>query len=387
MKNLVLSLLLILVIICFIGCEDENKIPINSEESGELIPIVEIDKEDLSSPYYFENNIIHGITMKDTILYKTLNNDEPISTIKEKTNVNILNAKLDNMYEIEVNGNKGFVNKSDIKYFIYNAKNKYTLACDVSGFNFKREFFKKEDFEKYLLEYDFNYAIIRLGGRGYGKAGNMYYDEKVDIFVDACEYLGVPYGFYFLDEALNEEEVHAEFEFALEKYKKYDGKFHLLPLSIDMENQHGDGRADNIWDERVTLVNLLIDDFKNANIDCMLYANGARIETYLKDVNCPYWTAAYTLDDKIPIVFYDDFIKKEQQKNREDENNIIDSILNTKVNKGDTETIWYSDKYLDKVVAWQFTETAASLDGISGTLDLNLMKNDYFVPICIDIYK
>jgi hypothetical protein len=158
-------------------------------------------------------------------------------------------------------------------------------------------------------------------------------------------------------------------------------------LFIDAENQHGDGRADNIWDERVHLINILIDDFQKDNIDCMLYANGARIETYFKDVNCKYWTAAYTLDDKIPKYFYNDWIKSEEEKNKKDPSNIENSILNTKVNLGDTETIWYSDSYLDKVAAWQFTESAAPLDGIKGTLDLNLMDNDCFKNYCIERYK
>jgi len=378
-------LYLLTIVICFSGCESKEIKEITKSgdtlvSSGEVV-----DEVDLSAPYYFDN-VLHGITLVDTNLYDSISGDKIIASIKAKTNVNILSEN-DDWYEIEFEGKNGFIHKVDAKYFIFNAKDKYTLACDVSGFNYNREFFTKEDFEKYLLDYNFNYAIIRLGGRGYGQKGNMYYDDKVTIFIDACEYLGVPYGFYFLDEAVNEKEVHEEYEFVMARYKEYTGKFNLLPLFIDAENQHGDGRADNIWDERVHLINILIDDFQKDNIDCMLYANGARIETYFKDVNCKYWTAAYTLDDKIPKYFYNDWIKSEEEKNKKDSSNIEKSILNTKVNLGDTETIWYSDSYLDKVAAWQFTESAAPLDGIKGTLDLNLMDNDCFKNYCIERYK
>ena len=381
---------LLTIIICFSGCESK-KIEEKAKSGDVLVQsgeeAIEEVREELKLPFYFENNVIHGLTISDAKLYESFSGDKILATVKAKTNVNILDATLENRYEVEIDSKKGFIDKSNIKYFKYNASDKLTLACDVSGFNYNREFFKKEDFEKYLLDYDFNYAIIRLGGRGYGQKGNMYYDDKVTIFVDACEYLGVPYGFYFLDEAVNEEEVHEEYRFVMDRYKTYTGKFNVLPLFIDAENQHGDGRADNIWDERVSLINTLIDDFKKEDIECMLYANGARIETYFKDVNCMYWTAAYTMDDKIPKFFYNEWIKTEEDKNKKDSSNIENSILNTKVNLGDTETIWYSDKYLDKVKAWQFTESAAPIDGIEGTLDLNLIDNDYFTKYCIEIYK
>ncbi len=229
--------------------------------------------------------------------------------------------------------------------------------------------------------------LFVFGGRGYGVAGKMYYDSYTKIFVDACEYLGVPYGLYFLDEAINEDEISKEYDFIMAKYNEFNGKFNLLPLCIDIENQHGDGRADNIWNERVDLINQLVYKLKSENnIDCLIYANGARIETYLKDVSALYWTAFYTFDGNIPKVFYDEFIKLEEEKNKSDSANIENSVLSNKINLSDTSTIWYSDEYLDKVVAWQFTESAAPNDGIVGDLDLNLFKNDYFVERCYKTY-
>lgn len=348
---------------------------------------VNIDTSNYSNlPYYFDGKL-HGITTSKAIVYESTEpNKKEIDVLDVGINVLITNDTLNDYYQIEYEGKNGFTKRENVSYFVYDATSTITLGCDVSGFNYNTDFKSQEDFELYLLNNKFNYAIIRFGGRGYGKAGNMYYDNYTNVFVDACEYLGIPYGLYFLDEAVNTEEINAEYDFIMAKINDYRGKFNLLPLAIDMENQHGDGRADDIWNERVELINLLVNKLKTQNMECMIYANGARIETYLKDVEANYWTAAYTLDNSIPKVFYDEFIKIEEEKNRLNETNIENSILNHKINLGDTNTIWYSDEYLNKVIAWQFTENAASNDGISGNLDLNLFKNDFFVEKCYEIY-
>ena len=385
------QILLASLLLLLSGCtQNNNEITnnnIHEEDDNQDLVIAEPEEKFQleNKPYVFEDGI-HGITIDDVVVFDdTDDKSNQKGKIANESNVSII-KELDNFFEIQYGDIHGYAPKENIKYFTYDCKSDYTLAIDVSGFNYNREFYNKEDFESFLLKNNFNYAIIRLGGRGYGKAGNMYYDDKIQIFVDACEYLGMPYGFYFLDEAINEKEVQEEYKFVTEKIKKYNGKFHLLPLTIDMENQHGDGRADSIWEERVPLLNKLFDLFKQDDIDCMVYANGARIETYLKNLNCFYWTAAYTFDDKIPTVFYDDFIRAEEEKNS-DESNILESVLNTKVNKSDTETIWYSEEYLNKVVAWQFTESGAKLDSIEGTIDLNLMDNRFFANYCYEIYK
>ena len=383
MKKILIVIIIVIIALMFFIINKEPNVIVDNQ-SGEQTEIVEnpieMEKIDLEplTPYIFEDGYIHGITIIDTKLYDIDDTTKELATIKAKTNVSVFIEDNEDYYKVEYDNKIGFVSKNDAKYFTFNSSDKYVLGIDVSGFNYKREFYTKEDFELYLLNNNMNYAIIRLGGRGYGKAGNMYLDEKVDVFVEACEYLGVPYGFYFLDEALTEQEIEDEYNYIKDGLAKYsNNKFGCLPLTIDMENQHGDGRADDIWPERVELLNSLIDKFKQDDIEIMIYANGARIETYLKDVNCVYWTAAYTLDGNIPKVFYDDFIKNEEKKNKNNPSNIENSILNHRINLSDTDTIWYSDEYLNKVVGWQFTESAAPNDGISGNIDLNLFKTEY----------
>ena len=70
---------------------------------------------------------------------------------------------------------------------------------DVSQFDFEKDFKSKEDFEVFVLENKISCVYIRAGGRGYGEKGNFYEDNKYKEYVEACEYLKIPYGFYFLE--------------------------------------------------------------------------------------------------------------------------------------------------------------------------------------------
>ena len=93
---------------------------------------------------------------------------------------------------------------------------------DVSKFNvIYKNFENSGDYAAFLLKYGVNYAYIRLGGRGYGNEGKFYIDPNYEMFIEACEYLEMPYGFYYIDEAITDEELDEEAIDALEKYNKY----------------------------------------------------------------------------------------------------------------------------------------------------------------------
>ena len=115
-------------------------------------------------------------------------------------------------------------------------KDEYVLMADVSKFNkIQKNFKTKEDFEYFILKYDFNYVYIRAGGRGYGEEGNFYTDPDFKMYIEACDYLGIPYGFYYIDEALNTEEVDEEVAFMYNFIKENATINNVLPLVIDIE--------------------------------------------------------------------------------------------------------------------------------------------------------
>lgn len=266
--------------------------------------------------------------------------------------------------------------KIDEKIF---QKNQYSLAVDVSQFNIIDNEFKGEiDFSEFIKNNNISYVYIRLGGRGWGTSGNMYYDDNAMHFVDICENMQIPYGFYFLDEALNENEIIEEVNFVNSFFIDKNLNMNLLPLALDMEYQYGKGRADNIWNERVSLINRLVEEFYKIGINTIIYANGARIETYLKNANCKFWVAMYPEDNKIPTNNYKKYIIEEQNKIRNNPELLDSSTLNTELNKCGTETTSYSNEFLDKVVGWQFTESGATGNGINTYIDLSILDNEYF---------
>ena len=77
-----------------------------------------------------------------------------------------------------------------------------------------------------------DFAIIRLGYRGYGKAGKMVEDEYVQDNLTEAKEVGLPIGAYFFSQALNIQEVDEEIDFMLEILG--DHKLDL-PIILDWE--------------------------------------------------------------------------------------------------------------------------------------------------------
>ena len=223
------------------------------------------------------------------------------------------------------------------------------LASDVSQFNINKNFKNMEDFKVFVLKNKISYVYIRAGGRGYGEKGNFYKDKNYSDYIDACEYLKIPYGFYFLDEALNENEIDEEVEFIEKFLDENAGKHCLLPVALDVEKHDGAGRADNIWDTRAELVQTLIDKLNKKNIDNILYSNAQTTNLYLSDLDTKFWIAYYPEDGKIPDYWY--FDTKQE------------GASNTKMQK--------------KTIGWQFTEHGAG-DEVPDDIDLSLMKKFSF---------
>ncbi|MBP3255125.1 MAG: phosphotransferase [Clostridia bacterium] len=325
----------------------------------------------------------NGIIVKEAVL--KVNRDEVILGKGERVSI-IKDDIINNEYTIKYNEQIGRIEKDAVSYFVLDSKEREPLMLDVSQFNIagkeseenpNKNFQNEKDFELFVLNNDIQYVYIRLGGRGWGQKGVLYYDDEAPRYIEACEYLGVPYGFYFLDEALNDEEIIEEVNFVKEFLDKNKTKMNILPLALDLEYQSGKGRADNIWEERTVLLNKLIDEFNKIGVNCIIYSNGARIEKYIKGVNTMFWVAMYPQDDIIPQDSYGSVVKinqLEEELNQMSNASIIDKILN----KGGTDVKKYSDEFLNKVLGWQFTESGASKDGIEDYIDLSVMNNKLF---------
>ena len=295
------------------------------------------------------SNATIGIVLEDNTKMKSsfgdsfkLSRGEHISILEEDGNY----------YKVKYNNRVGKINKELIDYYKFKNSKNYVLMADVSGFNFKEGTFKKiEDFELFIIENNISYVYIRLGGRGYGSEGILYDDSYCQGYVDACENLKIPYGFYFIDEALNNEEVDGEIEYINKLLEGKNLNMNKLPFAIDIEYNRGSGRGDNLWEERVPVIQYFIDQLKSKNIDSIVYANALRASTYLTDLNGKFWLAYYPQTGTLPKKWY-------SKTNQEAADNKI---------------------LMDKTVAWQFSENGAILEGIKGMVDLSVVKNSFFL--------
>ena len=77
-----------------------------------------------------------------------------------------------------------------------------------------------------------DFAIIRIGYRGYGAAGNMQPDKCFLSHIEGAKEAGVMVGVYFFSQALNTLEARAEARYALDLLGSYDLD---LPIFMDYE--------------------------------------------------------------------------------------------------------------------------------------------------------
>lgn len=299
---------------------------------------------------------IHGVVIGDDVpFYKEAKtkNVKQIRVLKKSENVYILDSfEKDGIewYKVKADGKtNGFVRKENVEYF-EEVNTEKVLVSDVSKFNYKEDFESSEDYEVFLLENKISYVYIRAGGRGYGTDGDMYEDSTYQMYVDACEYLGVPYGFYFIDEAITSKEIDEEVTFIKEFLDKHSGKNCKLPVALDIEKHDGKGRADDIWDKRAELVQKLIDKLEEKNLNVIVYSNAQTANLYLSSLDTKFWIAYYPEENKVPTKWYFDY---------EDQ----DGASNLELYK--------------KTIGWQFSENGAG-DEVLAKVDLSLFKKDFF---------
>lgn len=299
---------------------------------------------------------IHGVVIAEKLaFYKSPKetNVKQIKMLKKSDNVYILDEfEKDGVswYKVKINGKtNGYVYQDGVDYY-KEVNGKKLLVADVSQFDLEKDFETKEDFEVFVVENNLSGVYIRAGGRGYGEEGNFYEDQKYQEYVDACEYLGVPYGFYFLDEALNTKEIKEEVKVIKEFIEKAGkGENYKLPLALDIEDHDGKGRADDKWLDRAPIVQKLLDSLEKEKIDTIVYTNANTANLYLTDLDTKFWIAYYPKIKEVPNYWYFDTDQE--------------GATNTVLNK--------------KTTGWQFTENGIK-DEILSEVDLSLFKSSFF---------
>ena len=177
--------------------------------------------------------------------------------LQEGENVYILKTITKNnkkYFKVKYKLSVGLVPEDKVFFFDKTENTQYSLMSDVSSFDYTSGRFKTQgEYELFIIKNNIRYVYIRASGRGYTE-GKIYYDNNFKMFRDACEYLKIPYGFYFIDEAINQAEAEEEANVILEFLKQNKTSMNKLPFVIDLEYQSGKSRTDALWPKRGEII-------------------------------------------------------------------------------------------------------------------------------------
>lgn len=143
-------------------------------------------------------------------------------------------------------------------------------------------------------------AIIRLGYRGYGKAGKFALDAKAMQNIKGCRENGIPYGIYFFPTSITFDEAVEEAEWIHAHIKDYKDEL-AFPIFLDSETaeaKHRSGRSDNLDKRtRTNLLNVIMRKLKELGYSYGVYASKSWfIENLIPQdfpSDCHLWVAQY----------------------------------------------------------------------------------------------
>ncbi len=153
------------------------------------------------------------------------------------------------------------------------------------------------------------FAILRIGVRGYGAEGNIKFDDKFIQNYDGARKAGIDIGVYFYSQAISVEEAVEEAKFVLEKL---DGRSLEYPVVFDWEPAEimaGDDppRTEDVMPGTLTLSAMAFcETIRDAGYEAMLYTNKkmAYIKYDMRKLqDYPVWLALYNTD----LTYYYDF--------------------------------------------------------------------------------
>lgn len=149
------------------------------------------------------------------------------------------------------------------------------------------------------------YAIIRLGIRGYGSEGRLVLDEYFVRNIEGATAAGVEVGVYFFTQALTPEEAREEADFVIQALSPYNLQCTVV---LDVEDVNAASARTNVLTMEQWTDNCIafFDRIEEAGYRPMIYGNLktfmlmldlTRIEQY------PKWFAAYTPYFYYPYAF------------------------------------------------------------------------------------
>ena len=152
----------------------------------------------------------------------------------------------------------------------------------------------------------YSFAFIRVGYRGYGKAGNIFADDYAVRNLQEAKDNGLKVGAYFFSQALNEEEARAEAALALDVIEE-SGVVLDLPLMYDPEIIKDDvGRANDITRSQVRLNTAAFREYVESSSDWKadIYSNLPWEHEYFDGETLNQYAIWYADYERIPQTPY-----------------------------------------------------------------------------------
>lgn len=148
---------------------------------------------------------------------------------------------------------------------------------------------------KRVADSGIEFAMIRLGYRGYGAKGTLVEDKYARANLEGAAKAGLKVGAYFFSQALTEAEVHEEIDLMLEIMG--DAEI-TMPVVFDWEYISEEARTANMDDRTLTDLNLVYcQRMAQEGYQPMIYFNPTQARTllFLHELEeYPFWLAYYS---------------------------------------------------------------------------------------------
>ncbi len=149
-----------------------------------------------------------------------------------------------------------------------------------------------------------DFAILRVGLRGYGTSGTIYTDDNFDKNIRGCHKNGIKAGVYFYSQAINIDEALQEAEFTLDAVSGYNLEY---PIVFDWENESDvEMRTDNVSSSELSAIaTAFCNRIVEAGYKTAVYMNldNAYLKYDLSDLpNYPLWFAS--VESTVPELYY-----------------------------------------------------------------------------------
>ena len=139
------------------------------------------------------------------------------------------------------------------------------------------------------------FAMIRIGGRGYGQAGSLYPDKKAQENYIGAKEAGLDVGVYFFSQAISVAEAVEEAEYVLEQTKDWEL---TMPVVYDWEYISEEARTAQVEPQMLTdCMNAFCKRIRQEGLETMIYFNTEQSFDmfYMEEVvNTGLWLALYT---------------------------------------------------------------------------------------------